>query len=91
MLRIKIELVTDTKVKTLAVADIGNVSDLASTSTYRVRAIEFDNPVSGEDFWRDEGYIVGHDRSAPVWRLIEKVAKWAADSIDNRYVPSAKP
>jgi hypothetical protein len=86
MLRIKIELVTDTKVKTLAVADIGNVSDLASTSTYRVRAIEFDNPVSG-----DEGYIVGHDRSAPVWRLIEKVAKWAADSIDNRYVPSAKP
>lgn len=91
MLRIRIEIVDGRGTKTLAVAEIGNVSDRALVNNYKIEALEFANPVAGNEFWRGEGYIDDHARDQPVWRLVEKAAKFAADAIDNRYVPTAKP
>jgi hypothetical protein len=92
MLRIRIELVSPGgRVRTVALAEVGNVSDMAPISNYKIRALENADPEFGGEAWHDTGYVDGHDRSAPCWRLIERVAKWAADSIDNRYRPSVKP
>ena len=91
MLRIKIEIVGAGGVKTLAAAEIGNVSDLAKVSNYKVRAFEGVNPVAGNAAWIGETHIDDHPRNQSVWRLVEKAAKWAADSIDDRNVPTPKP
>ena len=65
--------------RTLAIADIGNISDLADTSDYAIRVKENDNPIAGAQAWSAEGQILQHDRRASVWALVEKVAAWAAD------------
>jgi hypothetical protein len=90
-LRIKIEIVGAGRLKTLAAAEICNVSDLAKVSNYKVRAFEDVNPVAGNAAWIGDTYIDGHARDQSVWRLVEKAAKWAADQIDTRYMPKVEP
>jgi hypothetical protein len=59
---------------TIASLRIGNVSDLADISDYRVEAMEAANPLSGQPARSGTCTITGHDRRQSVWALIAKAA-----------------
>lgn len=86
MLRIIVEIVPGGigTPKMLAEARIGNISDLADVSDYAVYAKEGDNHLANAGMWDARGVVENHDRRQTVWRLVEKVAAWAADAGDRR-------
>ena len=91
MLRIRIEVVSNGKVRTIAAAELSNLTD-SDVTNYSIRALEHANPQTGSKMWAETGFIDGHDRvSNPGWRLVERAAKFCADAIDNRYRPTMKP
>jgi hypothetical protein len=66
----------------LAVADVGNISDLADTSDYMVRVAEAGNPLKDTPPWEKRGYVLQHNRRTSVWSLVAKVAGWAAEQAE---------
>lgn len=82
MLRITVELVpggNEARARPLATAEISNVSEgLSQINDYAVDASEVANPLAGTPAWSSRGMIGRHDRRQSVWRLVEKVAAWAA-------------
>lgn len=85
MLRIVAEIVPAGvgKPRELAQAVQGNISDLADRSDYAIRAREGANILADGPAWDSRNRILGHDRKQTVWRLVEGVAKWAAEQADN--------
>ena len=82
MLRVTVEIwpgEVKTLARTLAMADIANVTEIADLSDYRVRAKERPNPLVGTAAWEEETWIRTHDRRSSVWSLVAKVAVWAAE------------
>ena len=77
MLRITVEIISGRK-RTLATADISNMSGLA-VSDYE---IEVKTAARAEPSWQREwearGMISQHDREQSVWALVAKAAAWAA-------------
>lgn len=65
--------------RTLAIADIGNVSELADKSDYAIRVLEGENPVAGTQAWSSCGEVLQHPRNSSVWDLVAKAATWAAE------------
>jgi hypothetical protein len=77
MLRVIIELVPGGHRelrRTIASMQIGNVSDLADISDYRINAMESANPMTSKPAVSATGIVVGHDRRQSVWSLIAKAA-----------------
>jgi hypothetical protein len=78
MLRITVEIISGRK-RTLATADISNMSGLADVSDYE---IEVKTAARAEPSWQREweahGMISQHDREQSVWALVAKAAAWAA-------------
>jgi hypothetical protein len=77
MLRVTIEMVPGGFAplrRTIASMTVGNVSDLADISDYRVDAMEGANPHTGEPLRSATCTIVGHDRRQSVWALLAKAA-----------------
>ena len=78
MLRITIELVPGGFMpmrRTIATMNIGNLSDLADVSNYRVDAMERANPLSGDPPRSATCTVVGHDRRQSVWVLMARAAE----------------
>ena len=84
MLRITVEIISGRK-RTLATADISNMSGLADVSDY---AVEAKTAARAEPSWHSEweahGMITGHDREQSVWALVAKAAAWAAREAEKR-------
>jgi hypothetical protein len=81
MLRITIEIWPGgdkTRARSLAIANVANVSDLADVSDYEVSVTEGHNPLTNTPPWSQRGRVSQHDRRTSVWALIAKVAVWAA-------------
>jgi hypothetical protein len=77
MLRVTIEMVPGGFAplrRTIASMTVGNVSDLADISDYRVDAMEGANPLTGDPSRSATCTIVGHDRRQSVWALLAKAA-----------------
>jgi hypothetical protein len=82
MLRVTVEIWPGgdkTRARSLAIANVANVSDLANVSDYAVSVSEGYNPVTNTPPWSQRGQIYEHDRRTSVWALIAKVAVWAAE------------
>ena len=82
MLRVTVEIWPGgdkTHARSLAIANVANVSDLANVSDYAVSVSEGYNPVTNTPPWSQRGQIYEHDRRTSVWALIAKVAVWAAE------------
>ena len=82
MLRVTVEIWPGgdkTRARSLAIANVANVSDLANVSDYAVSVSEGYNPVTNTPPWSQRGQIYEHDRRTSVWALIAKVAIWAAE------------
>ena len=82
MLRVTVEIWPGgdkTRARSLAIANVANVSDLANVSDYAVSVSEGYNPVTNTPSWSQRGQIYEHDRRTSVWALIAKVAVWAAE------------
>ena len=82
MLRVTVELWPggdETRARSLAVANVANVSHLADVSDYAVSVSEGYNPLTGTRPWSQRGHVFQHDRKTSVWALIAKVAIWAAE------------
>jgi len=87
MLRVTVELWpggVKALARTLAVADIANVSELADLSDYQVLAAEGPNPLAGTAAWEAETQVRAHDRRSSVWSLVAKVALWAAKQAEDK-------
>ncbi|QOZ51575.1 hypothetical protein [Bradyrhizobium sp. CCBAU 53338] len=73
MLRVTVELfpggAADFR-RTIAVMHIGNISDLANRSDYRVDISEGENPLTGNAPATRTVFVRDHDRRQSVWRLI---------------------
>jgi hypothetical protein len=85
MLRITVEIWPggdEARARVLALADVGNVSNLADASDYVVRVAEGENPIKNSPPWAKRGYVLGHDRRTSVWALVAKVAFWAAEQAE---------
>jgi hypothetical protein len=77
MLRVTIELVPggyDPLRRTIASMSIGNVSDLADISDYRIDAVESANPMTLKPARSATCTVLRHDRRQSVWSLISKAA-----------------
>ena len=70
--------------RTLAKADIGNMSSLADVSDYQIAASEGANPIAGSPAWKGRGLLHQHDRRQSVWALVAKAAAWAAAEAENQ-------
>jgi hypothetical protein len=68
-----------TRARSLAIANVANVSDLADVSDYEVSVTEGHNPLTNAPPWSQRGHLFQHDRRASVWALIAKVAAWATE------------
>jgi len=82
MLRVTVEIWPGgdkTRARSLAIANVANVSDLANVSDYAVSVSEGYNPVTNTPPWSQRGQIYEHDRRTSVWALVAKVAVWAAE------------
>ena len=82
MLRVTVEIWPGgdkTRARSLAIANVANVSDLANVSDYAVSVSEGYNPVTNTPPWSQRGQIYEHDRITSVWALVAKVAVWAAE------------
>jgi len=65
--------------KTIAGADIANISDLADVSDYLVTGYEHASPVTGLPDRGSTARVIGHERRQSVWALIEKAAATLKD------------
>ena len=77
MLRVLVELVPGGYAplrRTIATMNIGNVTDLADVSDYKIDAIEAANPLAGTRPRSGTCVVSGHDRRQSVWALIAKAA-----------------
>jgi hypothetical protein len=85
MLRITVEIISFGHKRTLATADISNMSGLADVSDY---AVEVKTPARAEPSWQREwearGMISQHAREQSVWALVAKAAAWAAREAEKR-------
>lgn len=82
MLRVTVEIWPGgdkTRARSLAIANVANLSDLANVSDYAVSVSEGYNPVTNTPPWSQRGQIYEHDRRTSVWALVAKVAVWAAE------------
>ena len=82
MLHITVELRPDgirDLARTVATAEVTNVSDVAHLDDYQVHATEGANPLTGTPEWEAAGRILDHDRHSSVWSLVARVADWAAE------------
>jgi hypothetical protein len=61
----------------VARALVGNMSDLADVSDYKVRAVEQGAPDLGIPASDVTGWIKGHPRRTSVWHLVRKIAEVA--------------
>jgi hypothetical protein len=71
--------------RTLASANIGNISGLADMSDYVIEVSEGDNPLAGTPAWSVQGHIFRHNRNASVWKLVAKAATWAANETSKKH------
>jgi len=60
--------------RTIASMQIGNITDLADVSDYRIDAMEGANPLTGTPARSATCTIAGHDRNQAVWALVAKAA-----------------
>jgi hypothetical protein len=77
MLRIIVEILPNGQRElrhTIASMNVGNLSDLADVSEYRVDATEGANPVAATPSRSSTCTVFGHDRRSSVWSLVEKAA-----------------
>lgn len=81
MLKITIELVYAGRRTILATANAGLMRS-GSIGSYDIHACEAENPLSGREAWFRKGVVSGHVRQSSVWRLVEKIAKWAGDQAE---------
>lgn len=49
---------------------------------YAVSVGESQNPCVPAADWSSRGHVLGHDRRQSVWRLVERVAKFAGDEAE---------
>ncbi|BBZ92741.1 hypothetical protein [Bradyrhizobium diazoefficiens] len=63
---------------------IGNLSNLADVSDYRVVAMEVANPLTGEPPGTADFKVMGHPRRQRVWSLLQRACEEAmkADWVD---------
>jgi hypothetical protein len=77
MLRVIVELVPGGYAplrRTIATMNIGNVTDLADVSDYKIDATEAANPLTGTGSHSGTCVVRHHDRRQSVWALIAKAA-----------------
>jgi hypothetical protein len=77
MLKVTIELVPGGRRelrRTIASMDIGNVSNLADISDYKIEAMEVANPRTGKPAVTACCTIASHSRRQSVWNLTAKAA-----------------
>jgi hypothetical protein len=77
MLRVIIELVPGGRRelrRTIASMNIGNQSDLADISNYKIDAMESANRLTGTPPRYATCTVIAHDRRQSVWALIAKAA-----------------
>ncbi|WP_244485067.1 hypothetical protein [Bradyrhizobium tropiciagri] len=82
MLHVKIEVWPggdQARARAIAIANIANISDLSEVSDYAIRVTEAQNPIAGTPPWTRDGHVLRHERNTSVWKLIAKVAAWAAE------------
>ncbi len=85
MLRITIEIISRGHKRTLATADISNMSNLADRSDYAVAVkTALRAQPSWQPEWEARGMISGHDREQSVWALVAKAAAWAAKEAEKQ-------
>jgi hypothetical protein len=80
MLRVTIDLVPsgyEPLRRTIATMIIGNMSDLADVSNYRIEVIEAENKLTLQPPRSCVCEVLEHDRRQSVWALIEKAAEAA--------------
>jgi hypothetical protein len=85
MLRVTIEIWPGgdkTRARSLAIANVANLSNLAEMSDYAVSVTEGHNPLTDTPPLSLRGLISQHDRRTSVWALIAKVAIWAAEEAE---------
>jgi hypothetical protein len=87
MLLITVEIAGGGLRRKLAEARVGNISDLADVSDYAVYAEEGENPLADTTPWNARGLVAAHRRNQTVWRLVERVASWAAGEGDKKRGP----
>ena len=78
MLRVRVELVSDGRSVPLALALVGNISNLADTSDYGVFTVKAPDRLVDCDAFACRGLVERHHRRQTVWALVLKVAAWAA-------------
>ena len=72
--------------RTVGTLCIGNESDLADVSDYRVLATQSANPLTGEASGTAQLMVHAHDRRQQVWSLLQRVceeavkADWVVDN-----------
>jgi hypothetical protein len=80
MLRVTIDLVPsgyEPLRRTIATMIIGNMSDLADFSNYRIEVMEAENKLTSQPPRSCVCEVLEHDRRQSVWALIEKAAEAA--------------
>ena len=87
MLRVIVELVPGGYAplrRTIASMSIGNISDLADVSDYKIQATEAANPLTATPPRSATCVVSRHDRRQSVWALIAKAAEeiTRADFVD---------
>jgi hypothetical protein len=71
---------SQTRRREIARMDIGNISDLATVSSYAVEAKSVPNPLAADPVaFSARGTIDGHRRDEPIWSLLAKAMVWASD------------
>jgi hypothetical protein len=63
--------------RTIATMRIGNLSDLADCSDYRIEVMEGTNKLTGAPPRSAVVDVLGHDRRQSVWALVAKAAEAA--------------
>jgi len=83
MIRLVIQILpngSEARAREIGRMDIGNVSDLAAISSYKVDASSVANPLSrNPTAFSARGTIDGHRRKDSIWALAAKATAWAAD------------
>lgn len=67
--------------KTIAKADLVNISDLADTSDYRLQWVEGAEPKLGIEQAHGKAIIKGHRRRQSVWALVAKATVAILDQL----------
>ena len=60
--------------RTIASMQIGNTTNLADISDYRINAMEGANPLTGTPPRSATCIVTGHDRNQAVWALVARAA-----------------